>query len=377
MKVRAALGSLLVLAVLGVGSASAPAVAADGLQVTTGSPTTGLEGGETVVVEVSGLAPDAAFKLGQCADAEAATCAGDDHVADGTGALTVEYQVSGWTFLVPETGRPQIRGCRPPGTCHLVAWTAAGDAVAEQAALALTFTGSQIEATFTPTTDLIDEQMVTITGRAGGAAGRAVEVRQIGCYDSPQGAGCMVDEVLDVVFVEPDDTFTATVKVLREPTRNGGGTFDCSAPTDGVETCELFAFVQEPDGQQDESRGSARAALSFRRAAEVRIIATALWEGTGGRRSVRVPLRLTAPQPRPVWVTVRTVHGTALAPSDYTTTQTTVRFAAGQTQAHVSVPIVTDRRDELEERFYVRGVEVSGGGSFAWTSAAVRIIDDD
>jgi len=377
MQVRAALGSLLVLAVVAVGAASAPAVAADGLQVTTASPTSGLEGGETVVVEVSGLAPDSAFKLGQCADAEAATCAGDDHVADGTGALTVEFQVSGWTYLVPETGRPEIRGCRPPGTCHLVAWTLAGDAVAEQAAIALTFAGSQIEATFTPTTDLIDEQVVTITGRSGGAAGRAVEIRQIGCYDTPEGAGCMVDEVLDVVFVQPDDTFSAAVKVLREPNRNGGGTFDCSAPTDGVAACELFAFVQEPDGQQDESRGAAHATLSFRRAAEVRIIATTVWEGTGGTQSAVVPLRLTAPQPRAVWVTVRTVHGTALSPSDYTFTQKTVRFATGQTRARVSIPIVTDGRDELDERFYVRGVEVSGGGSFTWASAAVRIADDD
>jgi hypothetical protein len=144
-----------------------------------------------------------------------------------------------------------------------------------------------------------------------------------------------------------------------------------------VEACELFAFVQEPDGQQDESRGAAEATLSFRQAAEVRIIAAALWEGTGGARSVRVPIRLTAPQPGPVWVTVKTVHGTALSPSDYKATTKTVRFAPGQTQVHVSIPIVTDSRDELDERFYVRGIEVSGGGSFAWTSAPVRIRDDD
>jgi hypothetical protein len=377
MKVRAAVSSLCVLAALGAGLASTPAAAATGLEVTTASPTTGLDGGETVVVEVSGLAPGAAFRLGQCADAEAATCAGDPHIADGTGALTVPFQVSGWTFLVPATGQPQIRGCRAPAACHLVAWTSDGGGVDEQAAIALTFTGSQIEATFTPTADLVDGQAVTVTGRSGGAAGRTVELRQIACFSNDQGAGCMVDEALDFVVVQPDDTFSATVQVQRTPPRNGGGTFDCSAPTDGVEACELFAFVQEPDGQQDESRGAASAPLSFRSAAVVRIMATTVWEGTGGTRSARVPLRLTAPQTGPVWVTVRTVNGTAAAPSDFAFTRATVRFAPGQTLAHVVVPIVTDTRDEPDERFFVRGVSVSGGGSFAWTSAAVQIRDND
>jgi hypothetical protein len=144
-----------------------------------------------------------------------------------------------------------------------------------------------------------------------------------------------------------------------------------------VAACELSAFVQESDGQQDESRGSAQAPLAFRAAPEVRIIATTVWEGTGGTRSARVPIRLTAPQPRAVWVTVRTVNGTATAPSDFAFTKATVRFAPGQTLAHVAVPIVTDARDEPDERFFVRGVSVSGGGSFAWTSAAVQIRDND
>ena len=78
MNLRAALSSIVALSALATttGWASMPEVAASpaqaaGIQARTSSPSTGLDGGETIVVDVSGLAPGAEFHLGQCADHDA------------------------------------------------------------------------------------------------------------------------------------------------------------------------------------------------------------------------------------------------------------------------------------------------------------------
>ncbi|MEJ7583132.1 MAG: Calx-beta domain-containing protein [Acidimicrobiales bacterium] len=347
MRARVVVIAVVLLGALVAGPAAAgSAPAASGITAETTSPTTGLDGGETVVVEVSGLSAGAEFRLGQWADADARTCYGDPYGAGADGTLTVPLQVSGWTYLIPPTGSPEIRGSRAPGACFLVAWRVEGPSVAEQDVIPLVFIGSQIEATFDPVSDLVDGQEVEIMGRSGAAAGRTVEVRQLGCFSTDQGAGCLIDEVLGFATVQPDDTFGLTVEVQRNPPRNGGGTFNCAAPTDGVEACEVVAFVQEDDGNQDLSRGEASAALSFHATFGVEIRATTVREGTGGVRKAWIPIVLTSPSASAVYVTVRTVNGTGGAPSDFAFTRATLRFEPGQTVRRLPVPIVTDSRDE-------------------------------
>ena len=78
-------------------------------------------------------------------------------------------------------------------------------------------------------------------------------------------------------------------------------------------------------------------------------------------------------------VVVRTVNGSATAPSDFTafpSTGQTVTFAVGQATRTVSVPIVGDLVREANETFTVK-LSAPIGASIVDGSAIGRIVNDD
>ena len=291
-------------------------------------------------------------------------------------------RISRATFDVPPGGPNTIQPCRPPGHCFLVAWRAEGDGtvpprpadIIEEKAIPLTFTGEQIMGTFTPTTDLVNRQAVTLTGRSTGAEGHDVEVRQIACSTTT----CLVDETLGFTTIRPDGTFAVTVNVLRTPPRNGGGVFDCANPGPGSPGCEIAAWVGNDDGSFDRSRGNADAPLAFRSdAAKVSIGSISVREGTGGKRPAIVPITLSRPLTAPLTVKLHTVNDVAKAPGDFTATTATATIPAGQTSTTVWIPLVTDAVHEANETFLVQGDTVSAGATFAKARASVIIVNDD
>ncbi len=77
-------------------------------------------------------------------------------------------------------------------------------------------------------------------------------------------------------------------------------------------------------------------------------------EGNSGFRFATFTITLSRAPSTAVSVVARTVNGTARAAGDYSTVNTTVRFAAGQRTATVRVPIVGDRVRETNETYTVR-----------------------
>ena len=79
-----------------------------------------------------------------------------------------------------------------------------------------------------------------------------------------------------------------------------------------------------------------------------------------------------------VSVGFETFDGTALAGSDYTTTNGSLTFADGQTSATITVPILNDAIPESNEDFTVTLIGPGGGATLGTpTTSTVTIIDDD
>ena len=85
-----------------------------------------------------------------------------------------------------------------------------------------------------------------------------------------------------------------------------------------------------------------------------------------------VPVTLSTTASSPVTVAVRTLDGTATAGADYTAKPptTTVTIPAGQTSATVSVDLIGDTRDEIDETFTVRATSATGPRSWTRTGSS-------
>lgn len=103
-------------------------------------------------------------------------------------------------------------------------------------------------------------------------------------------------------------------------------------------------------------------------------------EGTGGAptpATFTVSL-LGGPSPTPITVNVATANGTATAPADYTAIPSTpVTFAPGETSKPVTVSVVPDAVDELNETFTLNLSSPSAGVSIVDGQGVGTIIDDD
>jgi hypothetical protein len=103
---------------------------------------------------------------------------------------------------------------------------------------------------------------------------------------------------------------------------------------------------------------------------------TSVLEGTGGMSTAIFTVTLAPAGSQPVTVDYATVDGTAVAPADYTATSGTLTFVAGQTTRTISVPIVADDVDELNETFFVH-LSNANGATILIGTAVGTIIDDD
>ncbi|HEX5406243.1 MAG TPA: Calx-beta domain-containing protein [Pseudonocardiaceae bacterium] len=102
-------------------------------------------------------------------------------------------------------------------------------------------------------------------------------------------------------------------------------------------------------------------------------------EGTGGPATpatFTVSL-LGGPSANPITVHYATADGTATAPADYAATSGDLTFAPGDTSETVTVPVVPDSVDELNETFSLNLSAPSAGVSIQDGQSVGTIIDDD
>ena len=78
-----------------------------------------------------------------------------------------------------------------------------------------------------------------------------------------------------------------------------------------------------------------------------------LSEGNAGTSNASFAVTLSAPSGRNVTVNYATANTTAVAPGDYTATSGTLTFTPGQVLKTISVPVVGDVTDEIDETFVV------------------------
>ncbi len=143
-----------------------------------------------------------------------------------------------------------------------------------------------------------------------------------------------------------------------------------------------FGFVAAPGGSPAAPKnyvlnGSALGGIS-----PVPILPTlsisdaSLSEGQSGTTSALFTVKLSSPSSALVSVAYRTVNGTALAGSDYSATNATLQFAAGQTSQIVTVPVVGDTTVESDETYVVELLSPSGA-TISQTRATGTIRNDD
>jgi hypothetical protein len=96
-------------------------------------------------------------------------------------------------------------------------------------------------------------------------------------------------------------------------------------------------------------------------------------EGAG---TASFTVTLSAASPASVSASYATSNGTATAPGDYTATNGVVTFAPGQTSRTVTVPIVNDTVDEVNETFQVT-LSAPSGAALADPTGVGTIVDND
>ncbi|WP_405228437.1 Calx-beta domain-containing protein, partial [Lentisalinibacter sediminis] len=116
------------------------------------------------------------------------------------------------------------------------------------------------------------------------------------------------------------------------------------------EDTESFSVTLSNAGNADIAVGTATATINDNDSA-VRIAVgdASVTEGDTGSVNLDFPVSLSAPSGRPVSVGYATVDGTATAGEDYTGVAGTVDFAPGETAATVTVVVVGDTLDEVDE----------------------------
>ena len=101
-----------------------------------------------------------------------------------------------------------------------------------------------------------------------------------------------------------------------------------------------------------------------------------LTEGNSGTTNADFTITLSAPSGRNVTVNYATANATATQPADYTTTSGTLTFTPGQVTKTVSVPVVGDAIDEIDETFVVN-LTVPVNVTIADNQGVGTITDDD
>jgi Neocarzinostatin family len=260
---RPLLAGLFVLASTAVGAdvaAAAPTVAVN--------PSTGLVGGQEVLVQASGLDPNAAVRLIECdqfnGDVELDCPDLAEAAAAGDGQLTVALTLQDPVYRTQPFGDPDPVYCRADVCRIFVVWSDGQGTVQVLSSAALEFEGSPATITAAPTTGLRKSQKVRVQGTAVGAEGQTVVVVQEACFAQVQGSGCYGTSVVGSTTIGGDGSWSMRVRVQRHLS---DGT-DCASP-DILGSCQLTARVLNASGQPDDSFGVSRIGqpgvdLSFR-----------------------------------------------------------------------------------------------------------------
>ena len=99
-------------------------------------------------------------------------------------------------------------------------------------------------------------------------------------------------------------------------------------------------------------------------------------EGNSGTTNADFTVTLSAPSGRNVTVNYATANSSAIQPGDYTTTSGTLTFLPGQVTKTVSVPVVGDVLDEIDETFFVN-LTLPTLSTIADAQGVGTITDDD
>jgi hypothetical protein len=99
-------------------------------------------------------------------------------------------------------------------------------------------------------------------------------------------------------------------------------------------------------------------------------------EGNAGTTNANFTVTLSAPSGRNVTVNYATANSTAVRPGDYTATSGTLTFTPGQVTKTMSVPVVGDVLDEIDEAFFVN-LSAATNATIADNQGIGTILDDD
>jgi hypothetical protein len=99
-------------------------------------------------------------------------------------------------------------------------------------------------------------------------------------------------------------------------------------------------------------------------------------EGSGGTRSLFLPVKLSANSADVVTVEYETYDGDAVAKMDYVAARGVLTFSPGQTSREIAVSINSDRKPEANETFFAR-IFNAVGATIDDAVGAATIFDDD
>ena len=231
-------------------------------------PSTGLAGGDTVLVTAAGLTPAATVQVVQCdiytGDPEQDCYPRTTTTADSGGHVAVKVGLVDPVYRAEPEGDPRPVYCRAD-ICHIfLAWP---DQDGNQQVLrsqALTFRGSPATITASQSSGLPRHEIVHVTGTALGARWHQVKILEEACYSIVQGSGCYGQYPSVSTIVGRNGTYSVLYQVRRFLP---DGT-DCAAP-DILGFCELSVIVIGRNGRPDDSfgvsvRGQPALPLTFR-----------------------------------------------------------------------------------------------------------------
>jgi subtilisin family serine protease len=170
-----------------------------------------------------------------------------------------------------------------------------------------------------------------------------------------------------------DAAGSAVDQELRVSTRAAGAQKTPAASSDGS---GKYAFSWDGSGPSDGSGIFFQRFEEIPQEIEISIADAAVVEGQFSPPRMVFTLTLSEAPFEPVTVSWSTRNGTATSPADYAATSGVVTFAPDQTTATITIPLVNDRLDEVNETF---SVELSNptGATIGDAIAIGTIIDDD
>ena len=247
---RCGLVAVLVTAsVLATGQADA----ASNVQVT---PSANLAGEDVVRVRASGLPPEVPVRIIQCDqfndDIELDCPIISTAVTDPAGGIEEQITVDDPVIRAQPFGDGAPVYCRADQCRIFVVWADAAGSTQFEASAALKFRGSPATIAGMPSSDLMDGQVVHVSGTAKGAGQQSIEVVEEACFAMVQGSGCYGTLPAASTIAAGNGRWSLDI-VVHSVLSDGK---DCRG--DILGQCQLTARVLGDDGIPDDSFGISR-----------------------------------------------------------------------------------------------------------------------